>query len=173
MKNKLLKIIIVTIMLLMYLQVFSYASTLTLDIKADKEELEVGEEVKIIVSWNQGMQAADFSLLYDAKKLEFLGSDLEDYFINSQEGEVKTAWFSIDNQDKTQIEYTFKAIKAGMAKLETKINGGFSTGELQIPDKYEEGSLKIKVIGNPIITTISVIGILLIFIFAIKKIIKK
>lgn len=173
MKNKLLRIVILSTMIIMYLQVCIFASTLKLNITADKEKIEVGEEVKVIVSWNQDMQAADFSLLYDSNKLEYLGSNLEEDFVNATKGEIKTAWFSIDNTNKTQIEYTFKAIKSGKVNFTTKVNGGFATGNLEIPDSYEEGNLKIKVLGNPIITVIGIIFVLVIIVIVVKKKIKR
>jgi len=170
MKNKLFKISILTIILMMCLQICIFASTLKLNIKADKEKIEIGEEVKVTVSWDKGMQAADFSLVYDSKKLEYVGSDLEEDFVNNEDGEVKTAWFSLDNTDKTEIEYTFKAIKSGRVKFSTKINGGFATGELQIPEEYENAKLKIKVLGGIDLITIIII---IIFILAIFFVISK
>lgn len=168
MKNKLFKITILTIMIIMYLQIFAFASTLKLDITSDKEQIKVGEEVKITVSWDTEMQAADFSLLYDSKRLEYVGSNLEDDFINNTEGELKTAWFSIDNTDKTEIEYTFKAKKSGKVDISTKVNGGFATGTLQIPGTYDEGKLEIKVLGNPVIFIISIAVILIILFIALR-----
>ena len=167
MKNRLLKITILTIMIIMYLQVFVFASTLKLNITADKEELEIGEEVKIKVSWDTGMQAADFSLLYDSKKLEYVGSNLEDYFINSTEGELKTAWISLDNTDKTEVEYTFKAKKSGKVDIATKVNGGFATGNLQIPEAYEEGNLEIKVLGGNLVIPIVIIAVILVILICV------
>lgn len=176
MKNKLLKITILTILLIMYLQISIFASSLKLNIKVDKEEVKVGEEVKITVYWDKGMQAADFSLLYDSKKLEYIGSDLEKDFINSVDGEVKTAWFSLDNTDKTQIEYTFKTKKSGKVGITTKINGGFATGELEIPETYENGELKLKIAGGINLVTILIISavvVLMIFVVLKKKSIKR
>ena len=176
MKNKLFKITILTIILIMYIQTFVFASTLKLNITSDKEKLELGEEVKVTVSWDKGMQAADFSLVYDSKKLEYIGSDLEEYFFNNVNGEVKTAWFSLDNTDKTQIEYTFKTKKAGTVEITTKINGGFATGELQIPEIYENGELKLKIAGGINLVTILIITavvVLMIFVIFKKKSIKK
>lgn len=172
MKNKLLKITILTMILITYLQISIFASTLKLNLTANKGKLKVGEEVKITVSWNEEMQAADFSLLYDAKKLEYVGSELEDYFINSTDGEVKTAWFSVDNIDKAQIEYTFKAKKSGTVKIATKINGGFATGELQVPEKYEDAKLKIR-IGNEINLIIILIAFVFVVVFALLIIFRK
>lgn len=164
MKNILFKITILTIILITYLQISIFAGTLKLNLTANKEKLEIGEEVKITVSWNEGMQAADFSLLYDSKKLEYVGSELEDYYINNENGEVKTAWFSIDNIDKTQIEYTFKAKKSGTVQISTKINGGFATGELQVPETYENAELEVKIAGGINILTILIVTVSVIFI---------
>jgi len=170
MKNKLLKITILTILFTMYLQISIFASTLKLNLIANKEKFEIGEEVKITVSWNKGMQAADFSLMYDSKKLEYVECDLEEDFINNEEGEVKTAWFSVDNTDKKQIEYIFKAKKSGRVEISTKINGGFATGNLEIPEEYENAKLKIEILGGVNLITIIIVSISVLFIlFVIKK----
>ena len=115
------------------------------------------------------MQAEDFSLNYDSKKLEYIKSDIDDVFINNatEEGVLKTAWVSMDNTDKTEIEYTFKIKSVGQIKFTTTINGGFSTGELEVPNEYKEGELIIKIPENHtffIIIFISIIAIVLILI---------
>ena len=170
MKNRLLKITIITIILIAYLQISIFASTLKLNLMANKEKFEIGEEVKITVSWDKGMQAADFSLIYDSKKLEYLGSDLEEDFVNNENGEIKTAWFSLDNTDKTQIEYNFKAKKSGKVEISTRINGGFATGNLEVPKEYENAKLKIDVLSGINLTSLIAISIsVLLILFVIKK----
>lgn len=154
MKKKLLKIICFSVLLIPILQINIFANTLRLDIKADKEEVKVGEEIKVTVDWNIGMQAADFYLKYDSNKVEYVASDLEEYFINNENGVVKTAWFSTDNVDKTKVEYTFKALKSGEAIFETEIKGGFATGNLRIPNRYENDKITIKILGNTILIVI-------------------
>ena len=171
MKSKILKITILTLMIIMFMQISSFASILKINLEADKENVKIGEEVKVTVSWNQGMQAADFYLIYDSKKLEFVEADIEDDYINAEEGNIKTAWFSMDDTDKTQIEYTFKPKKAGKVEIETKVNGGFATGNLQIPNKYEEGNLTIEISQSPVMNALKiiaiVIGVVIVFVLII------
>lgn len=165
MKKKLSIIMGLALVLIFVLQINTFANTtLNLNINVDKEEVQVGEEIKVIVNWKEGMQAADFYLKFDSDKLEYIKSDIEDHFINLEDGVVKTAWFSIDDVDKTQIEYTFKALKSGTSTLTTEVNGGFATGNLRMPRNYENGELTIKIQGNSLFYIIAVIVILIILI---------
>ena len=172
--NKLLKTTILAVIILMLIQVTVFAETLNINIKANKQKVNVGETVKITVSWDKGMQAADFILNYDADKLEFVKSDLEDDYINDRSGKLRTAWFSIDDTDKTKIEYTFKAKETGTAEFETKVNGGFATGTLSMPTEYNEGKLQLEISeANPILnvlkTVLCIIVILLILVIIVNK----
>ena len=172
MKNKLFKTTIITLMIIFIMQISIFASELTLNIKLNKEEVKQGDKIKVTVEWTEGMQAADFYLNYDADKLKFIEADIEDDYINSEEkGQVKTAWFSMDNNDKTKIEYTFKAKKSGTVEFSTKINGGFATGELKIPEKYNEGSLKIEIAKQPLIIRILKILLIAIVIIVVVRVI--
>ena len=175
MKRNILKIVLITIILFISMQVLTFATVLKLNIKVDKEEIKVGDEVKVTVQWNEEMQAADFSLVYDDNKLEYVECELEDYFINNENGEVKTAWFSDNGTDITKIEYTFKAKKGGTVNLSTKINGGFATGNLEIPQEYENSEIKLKIKTNINITIISsiIVVIMVVIIFGCLKIRKK
>ena len=108
----------------------------------------------------------------------------EDYINSEKEGQIKTAWFSMDNTDKTEIKYTFKVNRSGTAEFKTKINGGFATGKLKVPDKYNEGKLTLEVEKQPLIIRIlkiifiSIVVLIVIKIFFVlttknnKKIIK-
>lgn len=122
-----------------------YAETLKLNITSDKEEIKNGEEIKIKVTWNKEMQAADFYLNYDSNKLEYLKSDIDDVFIsdNVKEGKIKTAWVSMDESKRTSIEYIFKIKNNGQLKFTTSINGGFATENVEVPNGYNEGELII------------------------------
>ena len=173
MKNKTKKIVPIALLFLMLIQVTVFADTLNINIKANKEKINVGDKVKVTVSWDKGMQAADFILKYDADKLEFVKSDLEEDYINNSKGNVKTAWFSMDDTDKTKIEYIFEAKAKGETELETKVNGGFATGTLSMPTGYKEGKLQLEIKeSNPVLNVLKVvviIVILLIVAFIIKK----
>lgn len=180
MKNN--KIIVLTLCMLAFILIIIpfynivYAETLKLDITSDQEEIKSGEEIKIKVTWNKEMQAADYYLKYDAGKLEYIKSDIDDVFINNDsiEGKIKTAWFSMDNSKKTSIEYIFKIKNNGQLKFTTSINGGFATENMEVPDEYSEGELIIGTQENYniiyIITAVLVISfILFIFINRRKK----
>lgn len=171
MKTKTIFIIIVVIFTLIILQSSVFANELTLTISTDKEEIKVEDEVKIKVSWNEAMQAADFELNYDTTKVEYIKSDIDDIYVANNEklGTVKTSWVSLDNTDKTEIEYTFKIKKGGRAKFTTTINGGFATGTLEMPTKYNDGELILKISGDYIIIYVLFTIIITIIIIFIKK----
>lgn len=167
-------LVILVILVLVFIPVCAYADTLTLDIKTNNKNIEIGNEINVIVSWNKEMQAADFYLNYDSEKLEYLKSNIDDVFINNEKdnGVLKTAWFSIDDTTKTEIQYTFKIKKSGTANFTTKVYGGFATEKLGMPDNYEEGELAIKISKNPIMIY-TIIGVSIIFITIILTIIRR
>lgn len=174
MKNKIKKTSLIVLIFLMLIQVTVLADTLDIKIKANKKKLNVGDKVKITVFWDKGMQAADFVLKYDADKLEFIKSDLKDDYINNSNGNVKTAWFSMDDTDKTKIEYTFKTTKTGTAELETNVNGGFATGTLSMPTGYKEGKLQLEIKEtNPVLSVLKIVVFIIIILLMAFFIIKK
>lgn len=171
MKTKTIFITVIAILTLIILQSSVFANELTMTISTDKENIKVEDEIKIKVSWDKAMQAADFELNYDTKKVEYIESDIGDVYVtnNEEQGIIKTSWVSLDNTDRTEIEYTFKVKKSGKAKFTTTTDGGFATGELEIPTKYNEGELIIKISSAyTIIYVLSIIIITIIIIF-IKK----
>lgn len=174
MKNKIKKISFLLLMFIILMKVTIFADILNINIKANKEKVNVGDKVKITVSWDKGMQAADFILMYDSEKLEFIKGDLKDDYIHNENGKVKTAWFSMDDTDKTKIEYTFKAKKTGKTELETKVNGGFATGTLLMPTGYNEGKLQLEIKdANPVLKILKIITFVIIILLLIAFIIKK
>ena len=170
MRNKLLKTTIITLIILLLIPITAFASTLNIKVEANKQEIKAGEEVTVKVSWNKGMQAADFSIIYNPKVMEYISCDLDDMYTNNENGEVKTAWFSLDDQDKKEIEYTFKAIKGGKSEFSIKVNGGFADGNLQMPDNYNSNEITVNVPKSPIILIIAILAIFIIIaIVAILK----
>lgn len=158
------------ILVIMIMPVCVYANTLSLNISTNNEKVKKGDEINVKVSWNQEMQAADFYLNYDSEKLEYVKCDVDDMFVNNEvdKGVLKTAWVSIDDTSRTDIQYTFKVKKSGTANFTTKINGGFATGELELPDNYEEGELSVKISGNDMIIYMAIcIFVVLIIVFII------
>ena len=75
----------------------SYAiEQLNLEISDNKniEEINIGDTIKVVVSWKEKMQVVDYTLKYNSKKLEFISSDLEEKFINNdtEKGTIKTTY---------------------------------------------------------------------------------
>lgn len=174
MKRNIKKISLLVLMFIILLQITIFAEILNIDIKTSKEKVKVGDKVKIIVDWDKGMQAADFALIYDSEKLEFIKSDLKDDYINNKDGEIKTAWFSMDDKDKTKIEYTFKAKKIGKTELKTKVNGGFATGSLLMPTGYNEGEIELEIkTANPILKAFKIIVMIIIVLAIVILFIRK
>ena len=174
MKKKQFKIILLILSILLFIPITIFANTLKVTLKTNKKHPRIGEKIKIIVDWNQGMQAADFSILYDSEKIEFVKSTIDDIYINNEGNELKTAWFSMDDKDKSKIEYVFKTKTSGVTELTTKINGGFATGELEIPNDYENGSVTIEITNQPVmvkwlIGSVMVVGVIVILTMIVKR----
>ena len=74
---------------------------------------------------------------------------------------------------KTEIEYTFKVKKGGQVKFTTATDGGFATGKLETPTKYNNGELILKIPGNYRIIYVLLIIIIFITIIFIKKFIRR
>ena len=121
------------------------ANTLKLDITTENKKIKKDEEITIKVSWNQKMQAADFTLNFDNNKLEYVNANIDEVFINTKDNKIKTSWASMDDTDKTEFEYKFKVKKVGNFKFTTTIDGGFADGNLVKPTDYKNGEL---IIGN-------------------------
>lgn len=172
MKKALLRLIIL-VLVSGFIPVCVYANTLTLNISTNNEKVEIGNEINVTVSWNQEMQAADFNLNYDSEKLEYVKCNVDDMFVNNEvdNGVLKTAWVSIDDTTKKEIQYTFKVKKSGTATFTTKVYGGFATGELEIPDNYTEGKLEIKIFGNDMIIYVIIGALVIVFIAMILNLI--
>lgn len=131
-------IIVIFVLLCVFLVNYVYATSLLLEVKADKETVEIGENVTITVDWNEKMQAADYILKYNSLKLEYVSASIEDTYLNkTQKGQIGISWFSSNNQDLTQMTFVFKAIEKGAAELSVQIDGGFSDGQLNVPGNYD------------------------------------
>ncbi len=171
--KKIFKIFSIVLYVIIFMQISVHATSLDLQIHSNEKNVKIGDEIKIKVSWSEEMQAADFSLNYDSKKVQYISSDLDDIFVNNQpeKGKIKTAWFSMDDTNRTEVEYTFKVIKGGKIKFSTTTEGGFATGNLETPEEYNEGKLTIKAPGNYTIIYVLTIMIIIIIIIVIKKLI--
>lgn len=166
-------ILLILLSLLMFSSTIYGVEKLNLEINVSKEEIKVGDKITVTVDWEQRMQAADFSLLYDKEKLEYISSDIEDVFVNNKDNKVIVAWFSDNNTDKTKVEFKFKAIEEGKVALRTKIEGGFATGEIVQPREYDEGNKTIEILEGSKVTSSLIVIIILFIIFSIFIINKK
>ena len=172
--NKILRTSIIALILVLLMQITVFADTLNINIKANTAKIKVGDKVTVTVYWDKGMQAADYILNYDSEKLEFVKTDLKDDYINNTNGQVKTAWFSVDDKDKTKIEYTFKAKKSGTAELKTTVNGGFATGNLEMPTEYTEGELQLNISkANVSLKILKILAIVIVILVLINLIFKR
>lgn len=159
--------IIFLLVILISITTSVYALTLSLEVISNKEEVEVGEEIIITVDWKEGMQAADFILKYDNEKFKFISVNIDNELLYKNENsQIEVAWFSMDDTDKTNLNFVFKALKPGKANFSTEIDGGFATGELVLPDNYNTDSTTVKINGFTIENVIPII-IAIILILAI------
>ena len=117
---------------------YAYAINLSLEVKLDKQTAQIGEEITVTVDWKEKMQAADYILKYDNTKLEYVKASVEDTYINkTKEGQIGISWFSGNNTDLTQMTFTFKVIAKGTAEVSVQVDGGFSDGQMQVPESYD------------------------------------
>jgi len=130
------RVILITIALWLGFMAIVNAATLTLITTVNKESVTVGETITVTVNWNQGMQAADFILNYDAEKLDYISSDLGARATNKS-GKIIVAWYSDDNTDKTKAEFSFKTKAEGTTEFSVKIDGGFADKNVVKPDAYD------------------------------------
>lgn len=165
------KLIFVTTLILILFSTISLGNTLTLKLNADKKSVKKGDIVKISVNWDQNMQAADFSLTYDGKILKYLNSDVDEY-CKICDNETQVAWFSMEDKDKTSLEFEFEAIGSGKTTVSTKINAGFADGNLNQPTDYNTDSIEIKVKSSSFIITISIVIIAIIIILIFIRLFK-
>ena len=86
MKNKTLRIIILTIILVLFVQLTSFAALgkLTLKVKTNKDTYKVGEKVTVTIDWTKEVEAAGFVLKYDKSKLAFASTSLGSNFYNAE-----------------------------------------------------------------------------------------
>ncbi|MGN1298544.1 MAG: hypothetical protein ACI4UE_00960 [Candidatus Scatovivens sp.] len=166
MNKKIISMLI--ILIIIFISNTSYAYILSLNLKCSKENIEVGDEFEIIVDWKDNMQAADFYFYWDNEKVEYLGADIDEEFVQKKDGYMKVAWFSTNNENKNSIAFKFKAIDEGKVKFDIKVDGGFATGSLKQPDKYEKEPLNIQINhSNGLLKIIITLIIILVLIYII------
>lgn len=142
MRNKRIQIVmIITSVLLLLYPISSWASTLTLKTITDKENYTIEEKVIITIDWTEKMQAASFTLKYDAAKLQFESSNIANTFYNKETaGEIKVNWASMEEIDYTKMVFNFKAISEGAVQVSLQNPNSFSDGNLVSPEGYNTNS---------------------------------
>ena len=162
MKNKILKISVIalTIMLLSQIVLFAAIDKLTLKTATNKDTYTVGDKVVATLDWTEEMESAGFDVKYDSQKLKFVsltnqsGEKLsEDFYNAGTVGTITFNWFSMGAK-ATKIIVTFEAISEGKAVISIENARGFgytdSNGELAAPSTYDlaSGKKEISIIAK-------------------------
>ena len=90
-----------------------YATSLTLEVTANKEKYVVGDSIEYTVNWTSEMHAMQFDLSYNKDTLQYVSSSLNDenFVNNSEPGVIHIAWAG--EEGLTNCSFTFKAINEG------------------------------------------------------------
>lgn len=143
---------LVFLFIILCIGINSYASTLSIGVSLEKDSYNVGDEIKVRVSWSQGMQAAGYILNYDSGKLQFVSANVSDVFYNAENsGKIEVAWASFDDIDYTYMDFTFKAIDSGDCSINITNPSGFADANLESPESYDvssNGSKSISIKGE-------------------------
>ena len=148
MKNKTLRIIILTIILVLFVQLTSFAALgkLTLQVKTNKDTYKVGEEVTVTVDWTKEVEAAGFVLKYDKSKLAFASTSWGSNFYNSETaGKILFNWAAFDGKGITKVTFVFTTKEEGSSKIYVENAKGFADEELKQATGYEYKSKTIKI----------------------------
>lgn len=163
MKNKLLKVSVLALAIILLLQVGVLATIekLTLKMLTDKDTYTVGNKVVATVNWTEEMESAGFNVKYDADKLTFVsltdasGNKLSDDFFNAESaGFISFNWFTIGTKASKMV-FTFEAKAEGKAVLKVEGASGFGytneNGELASPNEYDtttSGTKEITIVAK-------------------------
>ena len=143
MKNKLFKTSLISLIIIMLLQVASFAAIdkLTLKTLTDKDTYTVGDNVTVTIEWTEKMECAEFYIKFDSTKLEFKkatyidGRELKDEFTNViEEGNLKFGYFG---DESTKMLFVFETKAAGKTTISVSDPGGFADGNLDEPNSYD------------------------------------
>lgn len=156
MRNKLLKVsvLVLTIILLLQAGVLATIEKLTLKMLTDKDTYTVGEKVVATVNWTEEMESAGFNVKYDENKLTFVtltdasGNKISDDFLNAESaGFISFNWFSMGTKASKMV-FTFEAKAEGKAVLKVEGASGFGytneNGELASPNEYDTTTSGVK-----------------------------
>ena len=148
MKNKTLRIIILTIILVLFVQLTSFAALgkITLNTKTDKNTYKVGDKVKVTIDWTKEVEAAGFVLKYDKSKLKFTSTSLGSNFYNADTaGKVLFNWAAFDGKALIKVYFIFTAKEEGSTEIYVEDARGFADANLDKATGYEYKSKTIKI----------------------------
>jgi len=148
MKNKILKISILMIILLLMLQLTSFAALgkLTLNTTTDKNTYKIGDKVTVTVDWSKEVESAGFILKYDKDKLAFDSTTLGENFYNADTaGKVLFNWAAFDGKALTSVTFELTAKTAGSTTITVEDAKGFADGNLQKSTGYEYNNKTITI----------------------------
>jgi len=148
MKNKTLKICILTIIFILLVQVTSFAAlgNLTLNINTDKDKLKVGDKVSVTVDWSKEVESAGFILKYDKEKLAFDSTTLgANYYNADTAGKILFNWAAFDGKALTSVTFVLKAKAEGSTTITAEEAKGFADGDLQKATGYEYNNKTITI----------------------------
>lgn len=148
MKNKTLRIIILTIILVLFVQLTSFAALgkITLNTKTDKNTYKVGDKVKVTIDWTKEVEAAGFVLKYDKSKLKFDSTSLGSNFYNADTaGKVLFNWAAFDGKALTKVYFVFTAKEEGSTEIFVEDARGFADENLDKATGYAYKSKTIKI----------------------------
>lgn len=154
MKNKTLRIIILTIILVLFVQLTSFAALgkLTLKVKTNKDTYKVGEKVTVTIDWAKEVEAAGFVLKYDKSKLAFASTSLGSNFYNAETaGKILFNWAAFDGKAITKVVFEFTTKAEGSGKIFVENAKGFADKDLKQATGYEYESKTIKISNDAII----------------------
>lgn len=145
-KKRINIIIVFTLIILLLIKLNVFAvEILTLKTLTDKEIYSVNDVVTVTIDWNEGMQAASYTIKYDSDKLEFKSANIAESFYNkSKIGEIKINWASMNEEDFTKMVFEFIAIKTGKTNISVSNVDAFADGNVVSPTKYDYNTYGVK-----------------------------
>lgn len=109
---------------------FNLIEPINIEISTNKVNYNLGDTVTTKFSWDRGIQATDFEILFDSSKLKLNTSSIgEDFFNLVEPGRIIVSWASFEEKDITGIDFEFSAIGSGETEL-VILPENFADGEL-------------------------------------------
>lgn len=109
---------------------FYLMEPLDVQISTNKVNYNLGEKVNTKISWDKGMQATDFEILFDSSKLKLNNSSIGEAFYNLVEpGRIIVSWASFEEIDTTEINFEFTTLGTGKTDI-VILPENFANGEL-------------------------------------------